>query len=218
MNHVRVTAHLRGAFAEPSYPIHLDALVIWAESQRIGAPPIISGNIEVPETPIVTGPGDVPLASAAEYKILQRGRRYVHRRHPIPESFERARIKSPSMTPKNGPTKSLRRPESLVYPTDGILVWFASVRDTSWLRDLLQCITHVGRLTGHGYGKVQKWEVVDVDPWEGFPLLRDRYPLRVLPKSHAGVAGDARQGIACPRPPYWDRGRQCECYVPGGPC
>jgi CRISPR type IV-associated protein Csf3 len=78
---------------------------------------------------------------------------------------------------------------------------------------LLALVSHVGKKRSVGDGAVERWEVVRCEPWVGFPVVRDGYPLRALPIDWPGVT-DADRAMRVLTPPYWERWREVECVVP----
>jgi len=219
MIHCSVTATLRGAMADPGHPIHLDGLLVWAKSQELGLSPFVPGESDDVEIPIVKCGLGIYQASSAMFEVVGRGRRYLNRKYPLEESFRLAEEKGGSINIGNGATKITHKPSPIVFLADGKMKWWASVTAIDEVERLLERVSNIGRLSGHGYGKIVSWSVVREEViWEGFPVLMDGYPTRVLPLSYPSVKGDSRRCIATPMPPYWDRGRQCECYSPGVSC
>lgn len=98
------------------------------------------------------------------------------------------------------PTKQARR-----------LVWWA-VGDPERVDTLLREVTHIGKLHGHGQGRVQGWSVEVVG--EDRSLESDGVLMRRMPASWAdAIAPPRRQTI---RPPYWHTSRQVEACYPAG--
>lgn len=83
--------------------------------------------------------------------------------------------------------------------------WYAT-GDAEAVRALLSDVTHIGKKTDQGWGRVITWQV---DPWpEQWWLYDDRGRLmRAIPK-----AGGVLYGV---RPSYWLARHQTECELPG---
>lgn len=90
------------------------------------------------------------------------------------------------------------------------LVWYA-VGQLDRVRALLKEVTHIGKLHGHGQGRVQQWSVEEVG--EDWSLLRDGALMRRLPASVGGADRPPIRGTI--RAPYWHKSRQCDCYPTG---
>lgn len=81
------------------------------------------------------------------------------------------------------------------------------------VRELLALVTHLGKRRAVGLGRVERWEVLPCEPWEGFPVLRDGRPLRPLPTDWPGLV-EYDLGLRTLSYPYWDSSRRVECAVP----
>lgn len=85
--------------------------------------------------------------------------------------------------------------------------------DADWLKSILPMITHLGKKTSQGWGKVLRWEInnleSDISVWKGKNLMRG-IPLRDCPEDHF-VNKVGLYGI---RPPYWDKRNQMELVLP----
>jgi CRISPR type IV-associated protein Csf3 len=89
--------------------------------------------------------------------------------------------------------------------------WRLITTDADEVERLLQRITHLGRLRGHGSGEVDRWEVTDAD--RPSPFSHDGRITRALPLSWVQV-WDAPVTLAT-APPYWHPERQIEAVAPG---
>lgn len=113
----------------------------------------------------------------------------------MPATDEMARYTdSPSVTLGAGALKAA----DLVFPAvlTRQLVWYAA-GDKNKVRRLLKHITHVGKKTAHGYGRVQRWSVRQADDdWstDRAGVLMRRMPATVRPQAH-----HHRMAV---RPPY----------------
>jgi len=98
------------------------------------------------------------------------------------------------------------------YPTKQAreACWYA-VGDPDRVRTLLREVMHVGKLHGHGQGRVQGWEIEEID--EDWSVTKDGRLMRRMPASWCEGDGGVRRGTI--RPPYWHPSRQCQCIERG---
>jgi CRISPR type IV-associated protein Csf3 len=106
--------------------------------------------------------------------------------------------------------KAYRMP--LFYRSALWVEWYC-VGDADRLAPLLHMITHLGKKTSQGYGRVSRWEI---EPWpEDWSVWRDGKLMRGIPRYHwpreRGVPVVGLYGI---RPPYWDKRNQMELVMP----
>jgi CRISPR type IV-associated protein Csf3 len=96
------------------------------------------------------------------------------------------------------------------------MTWWG-LGDISEVTRLLSRITHLGKKRSVGNGNVNAWDVRRVDEsecWEGFPVMRDGFPLRHLPLDFPGVNPEATRRIGCLTYPYWLTSAEQEVYAP----
>lgn len=212
-----VTAQVPGGFRALFQPA-LDAiLAFWvarAEDvpERSHGAPLAEIEIPVEREPA----GRFHLCSVAHWTTGGHRLVHTHRRPPTglalalaPESLRRISL-------VDGPNKPTRIPDDLILPAGGVLRWWC-VGDAERLRALLAWATHLGRVRGHGYGRVTRWSVNPCEPWPGFPVVHDGQPLRTLPLDWPGVAEDAWRGRQPLTYPYDLFGRAGDCFVPEMP-
>ena len=213
---LKVTAKLRGAVSMPNDPIALDALLGAAVCQRDDIAPALTAAACVPlKLPVQRSPcGRFNLASVAHYEVESHENHWINRRFPIdvaqavgePE-LRRVRIGA-------GPSKSYRLPLDTTHLRNDLVTWWC-MGEPIEIADLLSLISYLGKKRSVGIGHVAQWNVERVEPWPGFPVLRDGVPLRSLPADYPGVLPDAEQAYKTIEPPYWDRTREVLCVVPG---
>lgn len=199
-----IQAHVRGELSLPYGYLHLDSLLAAAVCVRDNIPPAYREDELVPiEIPIQREPaGRFHLLSASELKWETRGLRYTQRRFPIEQAQGISRMKRVQITA--GPCKSFRTPYETGTP-EGPLTWWA-IGDPDGVRELLALIGYLGKKRSVGNGKVDRWdvrEVAETELWDGFPVMRDGYPLRHLPWDWPGLADDCFQRMGCLSYPYW---------------
>jgi CRISPR type IV-associated protein Csf3 len=90
--------------------------------------------------------------------------------------------------------------------------WFC-VGDANELDDLSRSITHLGKKTAQGWGRVMRWEVEKTEEdwsiWQGERLMRG------IPRYHWPNGRDiGKIGFYGIRPSYWDRRNQMELVLP----
>lgn len=218
MTPIAVTAKLRGAIADRSRAVFLDALLQAAVATRDGLPPLPSshrGPTEL-EIPIAKSPcGRVYLASQGVSRDEEHELRWKNRRFPIEEAqlFGDAKLKRINIA--GGPCRSYRIPLDTAHVADDEICWWA-IGDRDAVEELLTgWVGYLGHRRAVGLGKVNEWRVEVCEPWgEGFPVVRDGLPTRPLPTDWPGVAGDAEQALRCLLPPYWRRSEEELCLVP----
>lgn len=215
MTPIRVEARLTGGICLPGGPIALDALLMWAESQRRALPPPASASdcteMEIPLAKSACG--RVWLASFGAYEIDEREVDWTNRRFPLPEAQEMGDKSMRRVMLSAGPSKSYRLPRERLHLVDDRIAWWA-VGDADAVRDLLGEVSYLGKRRAVGLGKVLGWTVELCEAWDGFPVLRDGHPLRSLPLDWPGVSSEAERAYAVLRPPYWDNASRVEAYVP----
>lgn len=212
---LRVTATISGAICMPERPLALDALLAAAVATREGIQPALTRaelrDIDIPVRR--SRCGRYHLATQAEFKIESYAGRYINRR-PLIEQYQtigNAAIKR--VDTGSGPNKGYRIPMETVYLELDQLTWWC-VGDRTETTSLLSVITHLGRRRAVGLGRVAAWNVSPCEPWEGFPVLRDGFPLRNLPLDTPGLSPDAGQAFAVLTYPYWRHEAEELCAVP----
>lgn len=212
-----VRAHLRGAIMLPEYPIALDALLMAAWARRENLPPLDcrdGAEIAIPKeaVPLLRSAcGRIYLASEGQYEVEERERRHLVQRFPLDEAQALGGPKIRSIKLSEGRTKHHRSPYEVVHLVGDAMVWFA-IGDLDGVRDLVEIIGHLGKKRSVGTGRVRSWSVEPIEPWEGFPVLRDGRPLRSLPLDWPGL-GEHRVEWRVLAPPYWERFREEACAV-----
>lgn len=237
---VKVTAHL----AEPiaGEPPHLDALLEWAVSKHAasierhdrrgrhqgiqpsphrGEPPPPLGRIPIPIARERVGEWLVARCSSPIYRIERESTARLASRLSHDEIAPRlAADQARTIHHGSGATKALYRPIRLLH-VDRV-VWFALARATrppvSDLRKRVRVVPALGKYTGHGYGRVARWEVEGVDDdWSWWAPGPDGEALLMRPLPWAALVDDATgyrrtHGACCP--PYWHPERVTEIAAP----
>lgn len=195
----------------PAGPPALDALLMAAVALRDNLPPLGFGHRAEIEIPVAQERG-VYLASIGQCEAEAHERRFVNKRFPVLEAQMLATPKLRRILTAGGLSKGYRIPSELVHLRDDTMTFYA-VGDAEQVRDLLACIHYLGKRRGVGHGKIVRWEVEQIDAWEGFPVLREGRPIRPLPLDWPGL-GEHRREFRVPSPPYWERWREEEMAVP----
>lgn len=212
---LRITARLGSGTALPYGPMALDALLAWAVAAREGFLAPVDGYREI-EIPVAREPGGrFHLCSFSVGEVVASEATWVNRRFPIPEAQALAEPAFKRIQINAGAQKSYRLPLELQHFRDQTLTWFA-LGDAGRIADLLSLVTHLGKRRGVGHGWVREWHVEPCESWPGFPVMRDWHPLRPLPLDWPGLAEDAERRYCRATYPYWRRGDEVACAVPGG--
>lgn len=86
--------------------------------------------------------------------------------------------------------------------------WYC-VGDPGKLGDLVKMITHLGKKTVQGWGRVLCWEIEQIA--EDWSVWKDGRLMRGIPAYERGGGPIALYGV---RPPYWDKRNQVEMLIP----
>jgi|GEM_PF-3540830 len=207
---LRVTATLRGPVV--SVP-GLDSLLAYAVALLAGREPLTHGDAgPLVEIPILREPaGRFHLCSAPVYAEAHYETRHRNRRFPMAEAQMLAAPDVRRINIQNGATKSFRVPYQQVHLADNEAAW-ACVGDADRIRDLLRVVGYLGRQRGVGKGPVLSWRVEPIDPWPGFPVVKDGRPTRPLPPDWPGVTC-ATRSLGVLTYPYWDKTARVPCLL-----
>jgi CRISPR type IV-associated protein Csf3 len=204
MEPLRVECRLQTPMAESGHPLHLDALLAWARVDEADGD--IAVNDDLPLERFEPEGGDwVWRASVMAGVVLWRqqvpfvrsyqawvwaedhGRTYVSGRNTFPMG--------------TGPYKGYDMRRGMVQ-IDRLAAY--CVGDPTAIRRLLGRVTNLGGLRRWDAGRVGEWSVTP-DP-EALTL----WERRVMPVPLPGY----RRAMQTLRPPYWDRARHSEAWVP----
>ena len=204
MTPLRVTAHVSQAISLRG-PIALDALLMALVARRDGLPPAemvraADGALPTLAIPLALSPcARFYLCSHAVPVWQERELRYKNRRAPLAELTHLTDARTLNLG--TGPNKSYRVPYETGFLERGRLDWYCD-GDAEGIRALLALCSSLGRQRGVGTGRVDRWEVADVDPWPGFPVVLQGAPLRPVPADWDAPESVLDEGYLMP--PYWD--------------
>lgn len=201
-----ITAHLDplgGPLSLPGGYVHLDALLAAAVATREGYTLSVESELRPIEIPVEREPaGRFHLASATRPEWERMELRHTNRRFPVEEAavmstMGRVRINA-------GAQKTYRIPVEAGRVVGDSLTWYA-LGDAECVRELLVYVRGLGKRRGVGLGQVARWDVADVEPWPGFPVLTsDGRPMRHLPEGWPGIVSDWTEWrTARLSYPYW---------------
>jgi CRISPR type IV-associated protein Csf3 len=106
--------------------------------------------------------------------------------------------------------KSLDLPA--VVRTTNVITFYVKGHSNEIERLLKKYITHVGKLRGHGWGRVSVWKIKS---WPGgWSCWWNDQPMRAIPIEDEQLPG-LRMEYCGYRPPYWAPQNQTLCIVPG---
>jgi hypothetical protein len=204
MTPLRVQARIRTAISLPSSMLMLDSLLASVVAKEQGLDAKMTATLEPDpiEIPIAKSScGRYHLCSAASYEWEEREGTWINRPSPVGAAqtwaSERVRLQQ-----NGGLSKPWRIPLATGWVRDDLLTWWC-IGDQAEIGRLLQYVTHLGKRAAVGKGEVAAWAVEPCAPWEGFPVLRDGYPLRPLPTDTPELAEDVYIGDGRLTYPYW---------------
>lgn len=218
MTPLQVTARIAGPIALPERPIALDALLAYAVCLRDGIPPAtLASEVQPVEIPVEREPGGrFHLASVGHYEIEQASLKHIHKRAPIEQYQALGSDKIRRVQITAGPNKSYRIPFELLHLVDDSITWWC-VGEQGEIEALLQLVHHLGKKRSVGHGKVVRWTIEEMEPWDGFPVAVDGKPLRNLPADWLGLSDPvlAHGNLTYP---YWrhDTEEICACPLVAG--
>jgi CRISPR type IV-associated protein Csf3 len=212
----RITAHMAEPVVTIGDGIHLDGLLAWSAWQRANRrssaanpiPPITDTDAADFALPLASwefGGQWGWCASAAQWpeQTLITGDHV--RRKPPQEQYLRL-TKAASYDVGVGTAKAMNKPIQQRFARS--IEWFA-LGLPGEVAELLQPVTHIGKLAGHGHGAVLRWEVtVQTKDWS---IQRAGRLMRRMPGGYGGLRATHNGAI---RPPYWHRSRYCQAVGP----
>lgn len=218
MKPLHIVATIRGAIAAQSTRLMLDSLLMAAVARRDGLEPLPPGHRGPTELAIPIAKsecGRVYLATQGMARDGQHEMRFKNRRFPIAEAQLLGEAKLKRINLMGGPSRSYRIPLDTVHVENGEMEWWA-VGDAQAVEDLLAgWVGYLGHRRAVGLGKVMHWHVEECEPWEnGFPVVRNGWPMRPLPIDWPGLVADVEQAFSNTLPPYWRRAEEEVCAVP----
>lgn len=231
MRPLKVTARLAsGAKVAGDVPM-LDALIEWCMSRHVGRTLGLAHDLESDRAPYRPGviptpilrrrvegfPWPVPLCSSPIFRAAADDHAHYNRAFradPLLIRPDARRVYSST----NGEFKSFRLP--LRTRLIDRVVWFCAVADgrgVKEVRRLLRSVSHLGKKTSQGYGRVAEWIVEDVDRDLSWYAPSDAGMVLMRPMPASAVAGDViggRKWFGGVVPPYWSREHFTEAVMP----
>ena len=207
---IMIAAEMRGPMT--GAPM-LDALLMSVVASRMG---LVAGfgDMQDVDNPIDREPGGrFFMCSSPVVSWDAHESRYVHRRFPVAEAQMHGESKLRRVNIAVGSCRSYRLPHEVRWASGDRVVWYVT-GDEDPIRELLTCVTHIGRRRAVGRGPVRSWIVEPCEPWgPDYPIARDGAPMRPLPADWAGLV-DPSTGYHTLAPPYWGHEREELCAVP----
>lgn len=207
-----VWCSLASPIVAPDRTIALDGLLAAAVVRKTGQPLASSAHecalVEIPVQRSLCG--RFHLASLAQFEIDKRSSSFTNKRFPMREAQTISTVSR--VQESTGPSKGFRIPREHLHIDK--LEWYC-IGHREHISDLLCNVTALGKKRGVGMGEVVvgSWRVEPIEPWDGFPVLRDGAPLRPLPQDWPGLR-DYEPAYARLTYPYWDRSREELCAIP----
>lgn len=201
-----VRCALASPLVSPDRTIAIDGLLAFAAVRRTGQPLASSANECAPvEIPIERSRcGRFHLASFAQFDIAKRSASFTNKRFPIREAQSMSIMTR--VQESTGACKGFRIPREHLHVDR--LEWYC-IGDRERVADLLCDVTSIGKKRGVGMGEIVigSWRIELIEPWDGFPVLRDGAPLRPLPLDWPGLR-DYEESYGRITYPYWDKSRE----------
>lgn len=209
---LRIVAQMQEPVVTNGDPIHIDGILAWGayatHPNRDELPPMTSTSCVDFALPLATwriGTTWGWCASAAQWPVETiRRTEHVRRKPPQHEYIQLTTQRSYDYGV--GPAKAVNKPVPTAFART--LHWYA-LGDEDGVRALLDHVTHIGKLMGHGHGAVLAWvvEVTEAD-WS---IERDGRLMRRMPAGWGGRPMTHRGGL---RPPYHHRTRHGDAVGP----
>lgn len=203
-----VTAQMREPVVTNGTGVHLDGVLAFGafvsyerRRDRPPLPPMTSTSCLDFSLPLATwrlGDWWGWCASAAQWPVATiRGTEYVRRKPPENEykQFTTAQRYDLGV----GPAKAQNKPIPTAFART--LTWYA-LGDADGVRELLEDVTHIGKLVGHGHGAVMGWSVDETA--EDWSIERGGRLMRRMPGGWGGRTGTHNGAV---RAPYHHRTR-----------
>lgn len=207
-----VRCSLASPIVAPDRTIAFDGLLAAAVVRQTGQPLASSAHeCALVEIPVQRSECNrFHLASLAQFDIEKRSSSFTNKRFPMREAQTISTVSR--VQESTGPSKGFRIPREHLHVDK--LEWFC-IGSRELITDLLADVTALGKKRGVGMGEVVvgSWRVDPIDPWDGFPVLRDGVPLRPLPQDWPGLR-EYEPAYARLTFPYWDRSREELCAIP----
>lgn len=221
MTPLKISAAIEGQIMGPQ--TRLDGLLASAVAQQLGMPPIgaqhgdeldrdLARLREAVAQLIKLDPSGFFWASDAQFEVEEHERRFVNRRFPVDRVVSLGSDKVKRVELGTGLSKSYRIPTRACFLRDDSISWFVT-GNQSQIVPLLASVTHLGKKRSLGLGKVLQWHYKPIEPWQGFPIMRDGRPLRALPTDYQGLV-EFRTAMSVLSFPYWRFQDERPCAVP----
>jgi hypothetical protein len=225
MEPLRIRAWLRaGVISDPYLP--LDGVLLYQHTRSdLGANDLTTpgaSNLAQPKGEVMVG-GRLPLAyvhckdwyyrcSWAQWGPHVDGQDAWSKRFDVSQAYlvdfrgKRGKVDTSAAT-----YKAYRMP---VFYRSALWVEWYCVGDKTALERLLTCVTHLGKKTSQGWGRVARWEIqLHHDDWSIWGP--DRQLMRGIPRYNwPRELGEPKIGLYGVRPSYWDRRNQIDLVLP----
>ena len=203
---LRIVATMRSAITSPPM---LDGLLASVVAQKAGLVPGF-GPMHLVEIPVAREPGGrFHLATSPMFDVEAHELRYVNQKFPIAEAQMFGDAKLRRVHVSQGATKSYRIPTEAMHVEGDKVAWYC-VGDEEPIRELLRCVTHLGKKRGVGRGAVASWLVT---PTDECVMVMEGRPTRPLPLDWPGVTR-GRKRMHTLTYPYWEHGREEMLWLP----
>lgn len=197
---LRVEAHLGKSYtpSEADGSLHFDGMLSYGMLRAVPWPLLPGGKADVIPLPLELAwvcPQGRPLWASTNMRPVGKkavGVSYIHKRHP------RDRLtlhRGGAVVTTAGSLKDVRIPQPVVS-ADRMEAWCIGCPDA--LKEILTSVTHVGKKSAVGRGRVIEWRVEPADVSLDWIMQR-----RPVPHAYCGKSGHAPPRRVSWTPPYW---------------
>lgn len=205
---IEVVFHFKGPVARPAHPIHLDAVLLYANAPTPDLEDAARKLLDEAVQSVGEGQHRVYCCSAIAFNEVETFTRFNTRRLDLSTYAED--IASGLVSAKASSVVDTSRGDIKGMLADIPMMWvseakaYVRVKNTAAFDQLMRGVRQIGKFGRLGYGRVFAPEYNTADP-----VADDAWMRRVLPFAVEGAA-PIRATVS---PPYWDRRRVIDAFV-----
>lgn len=207
---LKVTGYLINGYvpSEPSGALHLDGILssaVFAAHPCNYKLPSPCGVVPLPLKTLWQSPEGVALYASSDFEpdVHHKGQEYWHKRYPSTHN-DFVTLKKMNVKTTAGQYKDYRVPLDVRVANT---ISAVCIGNKDEIERLLGFITHVGKKSSQGFGRVVKWQVEVVDVSESDVIANRAVPIESKLKDEGKIRH------ATWTSPYWFTGWAKECVV-----